>query len=121
MNGARISKRAPVSAWRKWDLHVHTPDSFHQKYPGNPEQAWEAFLTDLEGLPEEFKVIGINDYALVDGYEKVLKAKREQGRLKNIDLILPVVELRLDKFGGTVQAGKTGSSCTLAAADTAQT
>jgi predicted ATPase len=100
----------PGSVWRKWDLHVHTPESFYNKYPGNPEQAWEAFLTDLEELPEEFKVIGINDYVLVDGYEKVLKAKREQGRLKNIDLILPVVELRLDKFGGTVQAGKTGSS-----------
>lgn len=67
-------------------------------------------MADLEALPAEFKVIGINDYVLVDGYEKVLKAKREQGRLTNIDLILPVVELRLDKFGGTVQAGKTGSS-----------
>lgn len=100
----------PGSIWRKWDLHVHTPDSFHHNYPGNPEQAWEAFLTDLERLPEEFKVIGINDYVLVDGYEKVLKAKHEQGRLKNIDLILPVIELRLDKFGGTVQAGKGGAS-----------
>lgn len=95
--------------WRKWDLHVHTPDSLRHNYPGNPEQAWKAFLTDLEGLPKEFKVIGINDYIFVDGYEKVLKAKREQGRLQNIDLILPVIELRLDKFGGTVQAGKTGS------------
>jgi predicted ATPase len=100
----------PGSAWKKWDLHVHTPDSIYHNYPGNPEQAWEAFLADLERLPEEFKVIGINDYVLVDGYEKVLKAKREHGRLKNIELILPVVELRLDKFGGTVKAGETGSS-----------
>lgn len=100
----------PGSVWRKWDLHVHTPESFYQNYPGKPEEAWEAFLADLEALPPEFKVIGINDYVLVDGYERVLKAKREQGRLKNIDLILPVIELRLDKFGGTVQAGTTGSS-----------
>lgn len=98
------------SFWRKWDLHVHTPESFHHQYPGNHDEAWEAFLSDLEALPREFKVVGINDYVLVDGYEKVLKAKREQKRLKNIDLILPVVELRLDKFGGTVQPGKTGSS-----------
>jgi hypothetical protein len=98
------------SVWRKWDLHVHTPESFYHQYPGNPADAWEAFLSNLEALPKEFKVIGINDYILVDGYEKVLKAKREQGRLPNIDLILPVVELRLDKFGGTVQAGKAGSS-----------
>ncbi|MEX3556606.1 MAG: hypothetical protein VB131_08800 [Burkholderia gladioli] len=46
----------------------------------------------------------------VDGYERVLRAKREQGRLKNIDLILPVVELRLDKFGGVVQKTKEGYS-----------
>lgn len=103
-----MPKVLPGSAWRKWDLHVHTPDSFHQNYPGNSDQAWEAFLADLEALPPEFKVIGINDYVLVDGYEKVLQAKRS-GRLANIDLILPVVELRLDKFGGTVKAGDSGS------------
>lgn len=98
----------PGSTWKKWDLHVHTPESFYHNYPGTREDAWEAFLLDIENLPDEFKVIGINDYVLVDGYEKILKAKREQGRLKNIDLILPVVELRLDKFGGVVQDGKAG-------------
>ncbi|CAJ4481291.1 AAA domain protein [Burkholderia pseudomallei] len=98
------------STWKKWDLHVHTPDSFYHNYPGTYEEAWEAFLKDVENLPEEFKVIGINDYVLVDGYERVLKAKQEQGRLKNIDLILPVVELRLDKFGGVVQGGKSGNA-----------
>ena len=100
----------PGSVWRKWDLHVHTPDSFYQNYPGSSDEAWDAFLSDLEALPPEFKVIGINDYVLVDGYEKVLKAKRELGRLQNIELILPVVELRLDKFGGTVKAGDKASS-----------
>ncbi|MCA8008615.1 TrlF family AAA-like ATPase [Burkholderia cenocepacia] len=98
------------STWKKWDLHVHTPDSFYHNYPGTYEEAWEAFLKDVESLPEEFKVIGINDYVLVDGYERVLKAKQVQGRLKNIDLILPVVELRLDKFGGVVQGGKNGNA-----------
>ena len=98
------------STWRKWDLHVHTPESFCHNYPGNQNEAWDAFLGDLEKLPEEFKAIGINDYVLVDGYERVLKAKREQGRLQNIDLILPVVELRLDKFGGVVQGGKSGKA-----------
>lgn len=96
------------STWKKWDLHVHTPESFYHNYPGPKDEAWETFLTDLENLPEEFKVIGINDYVLVDGYERVLKAKRDENRLKNIDLILPVVELRLDKFGGVVQGGKGG-------------
>ncbi|WP_353176569.1 TrlF family AAA-like ATPase [Delftia acidovorans] len=103
-----MSNVLPGSSWRKWDLHVHTPDSFYQNYPGNSDKAWETFLADLEALPPEFKVIGINDYILVEGYEKVLQAKRN-GRLANLDLILPVVELRLDKFGGTVKAGDSGS------------
>lgn len=77
-------------------------------YPGDREAAWDFFLKDLEALPSDFKVIGINDYVFVDGYERVLKAKREQGRLANIDLILPVVELRLDKFGGLVKKGANG-------------
>lgn len=95
------------STWNKWDLHVHTPESFVHNYPGDKENAWSTFLSDIEALPSEFKVIGINDYILVDGYERVLKEK-EQGRLSNIDLILPVVELRLDKFGGVIQ--KEGKS-----------
>ncbi len=32
------------------------------------------------------------DYIFIDGYERVRKAKLEQDRLKNIDLILPVIE-----------------------------
>ena len=97
------------STWRKWDLHVHTPSSIVHNYQGAPEEAWEAFLLDLEALPPEFKVIGINDYIFIDGYERVRKAKLEQGRLQNIDLILPVIELRLDKFAGVVKKDKDGS------------
>lgn len=88
------------SLWGKWDLHVHTPYSITQEYGGNTDAAWEKFIKDLENLPAEFKVIGINDYIFIDGYKRVLDAK-SNGRLKNIDLILPVIELRLDKFGGT--------------------
>lgn len=95
------------STWKKWDLHVHTPESFVNHYPGDKEAAWEAFLADLEGLPEEFKVLGINDYLFVDGYERTLRAK-QQGRLANIELLLPVVELRLDKFGGVLEKGPDG-------------
>lgn len=86
------------SEWRKWDLHIHTPLSIIQNYGGNTLKSWELFISDLENLPEEFKIIGINDYIFLDGYKKVLEFKNN-GRLQNIDLILPVVELRLDKFG----------------------
>ena len=90
------------STWNKWDLHVHTPESIVHNYPGEKESAWEAFIADLEALPSEFKVIGINDYLFVDGYERVLREKKN-GRLANIDLFLPIVELRLDKFGGVLE------------------
>ena len=88
------------SLWWRWDLHVHSPASLVQHYGGNTDKVWERFLGDLENLPKEFKVIGINDYIFLEGYERVL-AERKNGRLKNIDLVLPVIELRLDKFGGS--------------------
>jgi len=86
------------SAWRKWDLHVHTPDSLNHSYGG--AGAWDRFIDALANLPPEFKVLGINDYLFLDGYKKVLAAK-VAGKLPNIDLLLPVIELRLDKFGGS--------------------
>lgn len=86
------------SEWKRWDLHVHTPLSLVQHYGGDTNEAWENFIKDLEKLPKDFKVIGINDYIFLDGYKKVIEFKNS-GRLQNIDLILPVVELRIDKFG----------------------
>jgi ABC-type lipoprotein export system ATPase subunit len=96
------------STWKKWDLHVHSPCSIVQNYGENTDATWESFLADLEKLPPEFRVIGINDYIFIEGYERARKAKREQGRLKNIDLILPVVEFRLDKFAGVVKKDESG-------------
>lgn len=88
------------SEWHKWDLHVHTPESIcHHFQAGEAGDVWEQYIYDLEHLPENIKVLGINDYLFIDGYRRVLEYKRS-GRLANIDLILPVVELRLDKFGG---------------------
>jgi hypothetical protein len=95
---ARLFERG--SEWRKWDLHVHTPDSITHGYGGSSD-AWPAFLDDLESLPAEFKVLGINDYIFLDGYRRVVEEKNKKGRLKNLDLVLPVIELRLDKFGGS--------------------
>ena len=91
------------SEWRKWDLHIHTPLSIEQEYGGNTPENWERFISDLEGLPPEIKVIGINDYIFIDGYKKVLDEKRN-GRLSNIELILPVIELRIDKFANVSES-----------------
>ncbi|HEX6981290.1 MAG TPA: hypothetical protein VF181_00880 [Balneolaceae bacterium] len=90
------SKYPKGSEWRKWDLHIHTPVSIKQNY-GGPDK-WDKFIDALEHLPKEIKVIGINDYYFIDGYEKVMEYKRE-GRLDNIDKIFPVLEFRIDTFG----------------------
>jgi hypothetical protein len=88
------------SEWHKWDLHVHTPESIENHFSGSStEQKWETFLEDLEKLPEDIKVIGINDYLFIEGYRKILKYK-SAGRLKNIDTIFPVIEFRVKKFAG---------------------
>lgn len=91
------------SEWRKWDLHVHTPESLVHNYKsGGDVDVWEQYIRDIEVLPSEIKVLGINDYLFIDGYRKILEYK-EKGRMTNIDLFLPVIEFRLAKFSGHKQ------------------
>ena len=86
------------SEWRKWDLHIHTPLSICQDYGGDSEEVWENFITSLEQLPHDVKVIGITDYYFIDGYEKIMEYKFK-GRLSNIFKIFPILEFRIDTFG----------------------
>ena len=88
------------TAWRIWDLHVHTPASIVQGYGGNTDEVWSRFIDELENLPEDISVIGVNDYWFLNGYKRILHARRS-GRLQNLEAIFPVVEMRLDQFGGT--------------------
>jgi len=94
------------SVFRKWDLHVHTPCSFENQYcfDNSEEQEryndnlWDKYIDELERLPD-IAVIGITDYFCIDGYRKVLEY-RSQGRLSNIQNILPNIEFRLDNIVG---------------------
>lgn len=89
------------SLWNRWDLHVHTPASIvATTYGAEGDEVWETYIKALEALPSTFKVLGINDYIFLEGYTRLL-AEKNSGRLRNIDLLLPVIELRLDKFGGS--------------------
>lgn len=88
------------TAWRIWDLHIHTPASIVQHYGADPVETWDRFIDELEALPEDISVIGISDYWFLDGYQRVLEAKK-RGRLQNFEAIFPVIEMRLDQFGGT--------------------
>ena len=96
-----MSKKYPKgSEWRKWDLHVHTPSSIYHRYGADTEETWEKYIEDLENLSSDFSVLGINDYFFIDGYERLVKEKAINDKLKNIDLLLPVVEFRIEKFAG---------------------
>ena len=96
----KMSCRFPTgSEWRVWDLQIHTPMSIVQSYGGDRPEVWERFLTALEYLPDEVKVIGLNDYYFVDGYEKVIYEKIQNGRLPNILKVFPILEFRIDTFG----------------------
>ncbi|MEG6550423.1 hypothetical protein V6C53_09315 [Desulfocurvibacter africanus] len=82
------------SEWRKWDLHVHSPASRCHDFSGKTDdEQWESYINRLESI-KDVAVVGITDYFSIEGYKKVCEFKAA-GRLKNIDMIIPNVELRL--------------------------
>ena len=40
------------------------------------EEDWNEYITALEQLPSDIKVLGINDYLFIDGYKKVKEYKK---------------------------------------------
>jgi ABC-type cobalamin/Fe3+-siderophores transport system ATPase subunit/archaellum component FlaC len=58
------------SEWRKWDLHVHTPESGLANCFGND---WDAYVVALltTAMYNEVVVIGVTDYFTIDGYKKL--------------------------------------------------
>lgn len=83
------------SEWRKWDLHLHAPTAaLNNQFTGaTDEEKWEKYLKKLESFTD-ISVLGITDYFSIEGYKRAQKEK-EAGRLRNIDCLLPNVELRL--------------------------
>jgi hypothetical protein len=87
------------SEWKKWDLHIHTPYSgSYGDAEGNPT-IWDNFIKELE--ESDLDCIGINDYSIICGYEKVLKEQKENSRLKD-KKIFPVIEYRIDKYANEI-------------------
>ncbi len=88
------------SEWRRWEPHIHAPGTVlnNQFGGGTP---WETYLTSLESVAPRIEAISVTDYYLTDTYEEVLRHKAA-GRLPDVQLIFPNVELRLDV------AAKTG-------------
>lgn len=89
------------SEWRRWDLHVHTPDSaLETKFKDD----WEAYITAIEQSNSGIAVVGITDYCSISGYEKVLKY-RQNGRMENIKTVIPNIEFRITPHTGNKVKG----------------
>lgn len=77
------------SEWRRWDLHVHTPDTaLNDQFDD-----WEEYLAVVEALTD-VRVLGVTDYFSIENYSK-LKAFKDGGRIPGIDLLIPNIEFRI--------------------------
>jgi ABC-type lipoprotein export system ATPase subunit len=83
---------AQGSRWHRWDPHIHAPGTLREdQFRGD----WNGYLSAIEVSDPPIKALGITDYCDFGTYEEVLK-HRKAGRLSNVDLIFPNVELRYD-------------------------
>jgi len=57
--------------------------------------AWDQYLSALESATPTIESIAVTDYYLTHTYERVLMEK-QNGRLKDVQLLFPNIELRLD-------------------------
>ncbi|BCH57359.1 TrlF family AAA-like ATPase [Agrobacterium vitis] len=88
------------SEWHRWEPHIHAPGTVLNNQFGAADP-WGAYLTSLEGLTPKIEAIAVTDYYVTDTYEQFLTHKAA-GRLPDVKLLFPNIELRLDV------AAKTG-------------
>lgn len=82
------------SRWLRWDPHIHAPGTvLNDQFQGT--DSWEQYLEKVETSTPTIRALGVTDYYLLDTYERVRSAKLNDGRLSNVELVFPNVELRL--------------------------
>jgi energy-coupling factor transporter ATP-binding protein EcfA2 len=80
------------SEWHRWDPHMHAPGTLlSDQFDGN----WEAYLTAIENSSPSVRALGVTDYFCIQTYQQVRKHK-VAGRIPQVELLFPNVELRLD-------------------------
>lgn len=82
------------SEWLRWEPHIHAPGTVlnNQFGGGTP---WDTYLTSIETATPKIEAVAVTDYYLTEAYEEFLRHKAS-GRLPDVQLIFPNVELRLD-------------------------
>ena len=82
------------SEWRRWEPHIHAPGTILNNQFGGGDP-WGAYLSKLESLTPKIEAIAVTDYYVTETYEQVI-AHKANGRLPDVKLIFPNIEVRLD-------------------------
>jgi len=71
------------SEWRKWDLHIHTPDSVLSNQFGSD---WDRYFRAMVkgAIANNIAVVGITDYFVIDGYRKTRELLAAPSRLATL-------------------------------------
>lgn len=87
------------STWSQWDLHIHTPASFHwngEKFNGDKEHDNKLIDEMIHALNNaEPEVFAIMDYWTFDGWFKLQNRLKEHDSPKLEKTVFPGIELRL--------------------------
>ncbi|KND21687.1 ABC transporter [Enhydrobacter aerosaccus] len=87
------------SVWTQWDLHIHTPASFHwegKKFNGEKEHDDALIDAMIEALNKaEPTVFALMDYWTFDGWFKLKERLKESDAPKLEKVVFPGIELRL--------------------------
>lgn len=89
------------SEWRQWDLHIHTPASFHwkgAKFDADPNSEHNRALVDgmIAAMNEaQPAVFALMDYWTFDGWFALKRRLKETGAPKLYKKVFPGIELRL--------------------------
>lgn len=89
------------SEWRQWDLHIHTPASFHwtgEKFDADPSSQHNKRLVDemIAALNNaEPAVFALMDYWTFDGWFALNRRLAESDSPKLLKTVFPGIELRL--------------------------
>lgn len=100
---SNYTKYSRGSEWRKWDLHIHTPETKkNDQFEGStPEEKWEKYVDAINNSLENIAVVGITDYYCIDNYFKFKKLVVDGVITKNFELVLPNIEIRVLPVTGT--------------------
>jgi len=91
------------SEWRKWDLHIHTPESFHwnegKRFPDMEAEEKETKIKEIlkKINDSDVAVFTVVDYWTFEGYIALREyIANAPGSLSEGKLILPGIELRVE-------------------------